>query len=121
MVQHYLCCAEEWSCLGMSSIGKAIVSLRPALHSAKIVSALLERLLRIKPSPNPDNTVFDIKRLIGRKHSDPSVQKDAKLFTSKVISGTGDKHHVEVTAQTEKKVLSGSEKSSVPPEEVSEP
>ena len=60
---------------------------------------------------NPENTVFDIKRLIGRKHSDPSVQKDAKLFPFKVIPGTGDKPHVEVTAGTEKKVLS--------PEEVS--
>ena len=29
---------------------------------------------------NPINTVFDVKRLIGRKFSDPIVQKDVKLF-----------------------------------------
>ena len=32
---------------------------------------------------NPSNTVFDVKRLIGRKYSDPYVQKDAKLFPFK--------------------------------------
>lgn len=34
-------------------------------------------------SSNPAHTVFDVKRLIGRKFSDPSVQKDAKLFPYK--------------------------------------
>ena len=33
---------------------------------------------------NPTNTIFDVKRLIGRKFSDASVQKDAKLFPYKV-------------------------------------
>ncbi len=32
---------------------------------------------------NPSNTVFDVKRLIGRKYSDASVQKDAKLLPYK--------------------------------------
>ena len=34
-------------------------------------------------SSNPTNTVFDVKRLIGRKFSDASVQKDAKLLPYK--------------------------------------
>lgn len=33
---------------------------------------------------NPENTVFDVKRLIGRSYSEPSVQKDAKSFPFKV-------------------------------------
>lgn len=33
---------------------------------------------------NPENTVFDVKRLIGRKYSDKSVQADKKLFPFKV-------------------------------------
>ncbi|KAJ8533807.1 hypothetical protein K7X08_007131 [Anisodus acutangulus] len=34
---------------------------------------------------NPINTVFDAKRLIGRRFSDASVQSDMKLWTFKVI------------------------------------
>ena len=60
---------------------------------------------------NPDNTVFDVKRLIGRKYSDSSVQKDAKLFPYKITSGASDKPMIKVQAADEEKILS--------PEEVS--
>lgn len=45
---------------------------------------------------NPENTVFDVKRLIGRRYSDKSVQADKKLFPFKVVS-KDDKPYVEVT------------------------
>mmetsp|Transcript_1249 Transcript_1249/g.2035 ORF Transcript_1249/g.2035 Transcript_1249/m.2035 type:complete len:728 (+) Transcript_1249:73-2256(+) len=60
---------------------------------------------------NPHNTIFDVKRLIGRKFSDPSVQKDAKLFPYKVSEGSGNKPMVEADIGSERKVMS--------PEEVS--
>jgi len=44
---------------------------------------------------NPENTVFDVKRLIGRKFSDKSVQSDKKLVPYKIVS-KDDKPYVEV-------------------------
>mmetsp|Transcript_13656 Transcript_13656/g.16412 ORF Transcript_13656/g.16412 Transcript_13656/m.16412 type:complete len:658 (+) Transcript_13656:77-2050(+) len=38
---------------------------------------------------NPTKTVFDVKRLIGRKYEDSTVQKDVKLFPYKVINKGG--------------------------------
>ena len=45
---------------------------------------------------NPENTIFDAKRLIGRKFADPFVQADCKLLPFMVISGPGVKPMIEV-------------------------
>jgi len=44
---------------------------------------------------NPENTFFATKRLIGRKFSDPEVQKDIKLVPFKIIEGPGGDAWVE--------------------------
>ena len=36
---------------------------------------------------NPDNTIFDAKRLIGRKMDDPALISDMKHFPFKVVPG----------------------------------
>ena len=51
---------------------------------------------------NPSNTVFDAKRLIGRKFADPEVQADLKHFPFKVID-KGTKPYVQVTYRGEEK------------------
>eukprot|EP01080_Neovahlkampfia_damariscottae_P000112 gene115-4361_t len=45
---------------------------------------------------NPENTVFDAKRLIGRKFDDPVVQADMKHWPFKVIRGEGNKPMIQV-------------------------
>jgi len=59
---------------------------------------------------NPENTVYDAKRLIGREYSDKNVQTDAKTFPFKVINKS-NKPQIEVTV--------GGEKKSFAPEEIS--
>ena len=40
---------------------------------------------------NPENTVFAVKRLIGRRHEDPTVEKDKGLVPYKIVkAGNGD-------------------------------
>jgi heat shock protein 5 len=44
---------------------------------------------------NPETTVFDVKRLIGRKYTDKSVQADKKLFPFELVDKDG-KPHIQV-------------------------
>ncbi|KAL9460037.1 hypothetical protein AB3S75_003268 [Citrus x aurantiifolia] len=62
---------------------------------------------------NPQNTVFDAKRLIGRRFSDPSVQSDMRHWPFKVVSGPGDKPMIDVTYKGEEKRFSPEEISSM--------
>ncbi|QLL33487.1 hypothetical protein HG536_0E03980 [Torulaspora globosa] len=57
---------------------------------------------------NPRNTVFDIKRLIGLKYDDKSVQRDIKHLPFEVVNNNG-KPAVQVTVKGEKKVFTPEE------------
>jgi len=62
---------------------------------------------------NPENTVFDAKRLIGRKFNDPVVQADMKHWPFKVISKAGDKPYIQVKFKGEVKEFAPEEISSM--------
>jgi len=62
---------------------------------------------------NPKNTVFDAKRLIGRKFSDSKVQEDIKSWPFKVVSGMSDKPSIEVDFKGEMKRFEPEEISSM--------
>ncbi|KAH8892492.1 heat shock protein 70 [Thozetella sp. PMI_491] len=57
---------------------------------------------------NPENTVFDAKRLIGRKFNDVEVQADMKHFPFKIIE-RGGKPVIEVSFKGEKKTFTPEE------------
>jgi len=61
---------------------------------------------------NPINTIFDAKRLIGRKYDDPVVQSDCKHWPFKVISDSNTPK-IQVEYKGETKVFSAEEISSM--------
>ncbi|XP_059069076.1 heat shock cognate 70 kDa protein-like [Cryptomeria japonica] len=62
---------------------------------------------------NPLNTIFDVKRLIGRRFTDSSVQADMKLWPFRVVSQKNGKPTVEVSYKGEKKLFATEEISSM--------
>jgi len=57
---------------------------------------------------NPENTVFDAKRLIGRDWTDKAVQSDIKYFPFKVVEKT-EKPHVQVETSQGMKTFAAEE------------
>lgn len=62
---------------------------------------------------NASNTVFDAKRLIGRRYSDPAVTADRKHWPFSVVEGPGGKPTIEVLFKGEKKKFAPEEISSM--------
>ncbi|CAH9110276.1 unnamed protein product [Cuscuta epithymum] len=81
----------------------------------------LERLIgeaaQNQAAKNPTNTIFDVKRLIGRNFSDETVQNDMKHWPFKVIAGrdagSGERPMIAVTYKGEEKHFAAEEISSM--------
>jgi len=52
---------------------------------------------------NPKNTVYDAKRMIGRKFSDKTVQDDMKIWPFNVLKDSNDKPQIQVEYKGEEK------------------
>ncbi len=57
---------------------------------------LVGMLAKRQAVTNPENTVFAVKRLIGRKYSDPEVVKSRDIVSYKIVKGSDDDAYVEI-------------------------
>ena len=97
------CPGTTYSCVGVFKHGKVEIIAND--QGNRITPSYVawtdegERLIgdsaKNQATINPENTVFDVKRLIGRKFSDKSVQADKKLVPYKIVS-KDDKPYVEI-------------------------
>jgi heat shock 70kDa protein 1/2/6/8 len=82
-----------YSCVGVYQNNRVEIiqneqgnSISPSMVSFNEVGRTVGDAARINMTKNPKNTVYEIKRLIGRKFNEPEVQKDIKLWPFKVVS-----------------------------------
>ncbi|MEW5949539.1 MAG: molecular chaperone DnaK [Thermodesulfobacteriota bacterium] len=57
---------------------------------------LVGQIAKRQSITNPTNTVFAIKRLIGRKYRDAEVQRAIKVLPYKIVEGTGGDAYVQI-------------------------
>jgi len=75
----------------------------PSYVSFSDTERLVGTAAKNQAARNAENTVFDAKRLIGRKYDDPTVQADVKLWPFKVVRESQDRPAIEVTYKSETK------------------
>lgn len=85
----------------------------PSYVSFSDTERLIGQAAKNQCSRNPKNTIFDAKRLIGRKFNDPIVKADMKLWPFDVKSGSGGRPVIEVEFKGEKRQFFPEEVSSM--------
>jgi molecular chaperone DnaK len=56
---------------------------------------LVGQIARRQAITNPENTVYAVKRLIGRKYDEPEVQKDLKVLPYKIVKASNGDAHIQ--------------------------
>jgi len=85
-----------YSCVGVFKKGRVDIiandqgnRITPSYVAFNENERLIGEAAKNQATINPENTVFDVKRLIGRKFSDPSVKKDMKLMPYEIFDKGG--------------------------------
>ncbi|EIE27137.1 binding protein 1 [Coccomyxa subellipsoidea C-169] len=104
-----------YSCVGVYKNGRVEIiandqgnRITPSYVAFTDSERLIGDAAKNQATTNPDRTVYDVKRLIGRKFKDKEVQRDAKMVSYKVVDKAA-KPYVEVTISDEKKTFSPEE------------
>merc|ERR1711899_329087 len=99
-----------YSCVGVFEHGKVEIIANdqgnrttPSYVAFTDTERLIGDAAKNQVAMNPNNTIFDAKRLIGRKYDDSTVQRDIKLWPFKVIKDSGNKPKMEVEYKCETK------------------
>jgi L1 cell adhesion molecule like protein len=109
-----------YSCVGVFMHGKVEIIANdqgnrttPSYVAFTDTERLIGDAAKNQVAMNPQNSVFDAKRLIGRKFDDATVQADMKHWPFKVISGDGGRPKVQVEFKGESKTFFPEEISSM--------
>jgi len=107
-----------YSCVGIWQNDQAVIIANdqgnrttPSYVAFSNTERLIGDAAKNAAAMNPCNTVFDAKRLIGRKFDDPAVQEDMKHWPFRIEAGSGNKPIIQVNFKGENK--------SFAPEEIS--
>jgi len=109
-----------YSCVGIFQHGKVEIIANdqgnrttPSYVAFTDSERLIGDAAKNQVAMNPTNTVFDAKRLIGRKFDDPTVSADMKHWSFTVVKAEGNKPKIQVEYKAETKAFFPEEISSM--------
>ncbi|XP_066261421.1 heat shock protein 68-like [Euwallacea similis] len=108
-----------YSCVGIWQHGKVEIIANdqgnrttPSCVAFTDTERLIGDAAKNQVAMNPKNTVFDAKRLIGRKFNDPKIQQDMKHWPFKLVN-EGGKPKIQVEYKGKRKIFAPEEISSM--------
>lgn len=104
-----------YSCVGVFKKGRVEIiandlgnRITPSYVAFTETERLIGEAAKNQAVQNPENTVYDVKRLIGRNFNDDEVQRDLKLLPYKIVNKNG-LPHIQVQVKGESKTFAPAE------------